>query len=738
MTALMPLFEASLRGALLIGFLALLRTPLRRLIGSPWLCALWLLVLVRLLLPGSIQSSWSAFNWWPETKAVQGDPDPIEARVTILSTAGLAASPALTAPAVNTIAREPARNGRWLVFVWAIGAAATMTILGRRILKTARMARSTQLANDARLLEAFDSIAPELRRNVELRQVTGLEVPALVGLWRPQVWMPISWLEKMSVEELRHVLLHELGHARRGDLWVQWLFAFAECVHWFNPMVWLAARLAHADRELACDAWVLRRANLHEPQQYGATLVKAAQLLRSRWHLPPAAITMAVSKAGLFSRVRTIGQFQPIAGWRAALGSVGVGVLLGSLATDRLHAQSGGLAPSAAPGAAPAPAPGGPPLTTTFPATGAAPYGGVVAGHFGIAPAPVQAAPATMSPYVAGTAGMPVPAQYQVEVQARFIEMPEAGWKTLGLSGFSADGMFEMNSVLDPSALHTLLARINETGTEVALISAPRVTTKSGQRAAIEITREFRYGVAFTPDQNYPDGLLPTSFETRNVGVTLEVEPAVSPDGASVDLQLVPQIVELTGFVRVRDGQPVPLAPDATKSGIERLTNVSLPKDVVVQPIFSTKKIATAVRLDSGNTIVLGGLKHAGGSQTGEEARVLFVLITARVLPHAGATLTPVPPAPGLTPAPGGFGDFQPGGGFPPTPVVPVPAGPPGGIPGPQGAGGTVMPGAPPSLPFAPGLPGSSPRPAARMPAPAVPPSPGAAPAPVAPPSLGR
>jgi hypothetical protein len=62
MSTLTPLFEASLRGALLIGILALLRVPIRRLIGSPWLCSLWLVVLIRLLLPGSVQSSWSVFT----------------------------------------------------------------------------------------------------------------------------------------------------------------------------------------------------------------------------------------------------------------------------------------------------------------------------------------------------------------------------------------------------------------------------------------------------------------------------------------------------------------------------------------------------------------------------------------------------------------------------------------------------------------------------------------------------
>lgn len=730
MNTLMPLFEASLRGALLIGCLVLLRAPLRRLIGSPWLCALWLVVLVRLLLPGSIQSSWSVFNWWPQTKIAQAGVLPIEARVTVLPAAGIADTPELVAPAAVAVAKATAKKGDWLIFIWAIGAGVTMAILGWRILKTARMARSTQPADDARLLEAFDSIPPELRKNVVLRQVTELEVPALVGLWRPQIWMPASWLETMSVEELRHVLLHELGHARRGDLWVQWLFAFAQCVHWFNPAVWLAARLAHADRELACDAWVLRRTNLHEQEQYGATLVKAAQLLRSRWHLPPAAITMAMSKASLFSRVRSIGQFQPVAGWRAVLGSIGVGLLLGSLATDRLHAQSGGLAPSVAPAAGPAPAAGAPPFTTP-PAAGSAPgYGGAGTGNFGIAPTPVQTAPVAMNPHGgAGLAGAPAPSPYQVEVQARFFEMSDAGWKTLGLDGLSTGdeyGTLHTTSILDPSGLHTILARINAAGAgggqatgtgsissaktllgpaQPFLLAAPRVTTKSGQRAVIEIIREFRYATTFQADPKHPDGMVPTAFETRNVGITLEVEPTVGPDGSTVDLGLVPQIVELTGFVRVRDGQPIPLPVDPTKKGLDRILHTPLPKDVGVQPIFSARKITTLVTLHSGHTIVMGGLKQAGENDAQEAPQALLILITARVLPNAVATPMVVP---GLEAIPGSAGIFDAGGtGSISAPVAPVPAAPPQAMPGAPGAGRSGIPGAVPPLQPVPARPGA-------------------------------
>src|SRR5438105_14047476 len=76
--------------------------------------------------------------------------------------------------------------------------------------------------------------------------------------------------------------------------------------------------------------------------------------------------------------------------------------------------------------------------------------------------------------------------------------------------------------------------------------------------------REFRYPTQYTPPQvpTFSSGVgagapapavvtptTPTAFETRNTGVTLEVEPVVGPDGVTVDLNLVPQVVEFEGFI---------------------------------------------------------------------------------------------------------------------------------------------------------------------------------------------
>lgn len=97
--------------------------------------------------------------------------------------------------------------------------------------------------------------------------------PENLGSWRMALWT-ILVLEALSVEELRHVFLHELVHLRRWDLPASWACALLQVVHWFNPMVWLAFRRMRTDRELACDQVALRSLPPAERADYGRTLIK--------------------------------------------------------------------------------------------------------------------------------------------------------------------------------------------------------------------------------------------------------------------------------------------------------------------------------------------------------------------------------------------------------------------------------------------------------------------------------
>jgi general secretion pathway protein D len=97
----------------------------------------------------------------------------------------------------------------------------------------------------------------------------------------------------------------------------------------------------------------------------------------------------------------------------------------------------------------------------------------------------------------------------------------------------------------------------------------------------------------------------PTAFETRNLGVTLEVEPIIGPDGYTIDLNLSPEVVEFDGFInygsQIKGPILSPVAPFVILDSV-------LTENVINQPIFSTRKVTTSVSIWDGQTVALGGL----------------------------------------------------------------------------------------------------------------------------------
>ncbi len=160
----------------------------------------------------------------------------------------------------------------------------------------------------------------------------------------------------------------------------------------------------------------------------------------------------------------------------------------------------------------------------------------------------------------------------------------------------------------------------------VDLLSAPKVTTKSGQRATIQLVREFRYPVQFDPPQIPQTAAAtnitftpttPSQFETRNIGVELEVEPTVGPDGFTIELNLSPRVTEFDGFINY--GSPIQTSVQSiigtlTATGNSFLTTLGpattlqLSENVINQPIFSVRQVTTQVTVYDGQTVVLGGL----------------------------------------------------------------------------------------------------------------------------------
>ncbi len=179
----------------------------------------------------------------------------------------------------------------------------------------------------------------------------------------------------------------------------------------------------------------------------------------------------------------------------------------------------------------------------------------------------------------------------------------------------------------------------------VDLMSAPKVTTKSGNKAKIKIIREFPYPSEFDPPQvpqennaevGGSDGGIvmtggmvspatPSAFEKRDVGVSLEVEPQVGADNYTIDLSLSPEVVEFDGFVNYGSQiigpryDPALLAV-GNPSGIG--TFVITP-NVMNQPIFSVRKVTTSVSIWDGQTVAMGGLIREDVQKVNDKVPIL-------------------------------------------------------------------------------------------------------------------
>jgi len=248
----------------------------------------------------------------------------------------------------------------------------------------------------------------------------------------------------------------------------------------------------------------------------------------------------------------------------------------------------------------------------------------------------------------------------------------------MGQAAGVAPGIFGLAGVFTNPQFQVVIRALNQKK-GIDLLSAPSVTTKSGQRAIMEVIREFRYPDTYTPPQvpsissssgttvvggatTVPVVVTPTTPQTwltRNTGVTLEVEPVVGGDATTIDLNLVPQVVEFEGFINY--GSPINAVGVNTVAGISITQPVVLTQNVINQPVFSTRKVTTSVSVYDGQTVVLGGLMREDVQKTEDKVPILgdiplvgrafrtnvdqhmkknlVIFVTARIVTPAGVPL---------------------------------------------------------------------------------------------------
>ena len=301
--------EWIITSSLLILIVLLVRRIFRGKLSLRLQYALWLVVLVRLLIPGTVfHTGLSVLNYLPQpgVEVSQG---------TVTAPAsdggglvqGNPAEPAEAGPALPAVPAGPAEGGGtvqpapapepipWqtvLTAVWLAGAAAVAAALVVSNLRFSLRLRRVRRPCPVPGMRLPVYVAP------------GLPSPCLYGFPRPAVYLTPAAADDPSV--LGHVLAHERTHYRHGDhIWAV-LRGAALALHWYNPLVWLSAALSRRDGELACDEGALRGADDRERAAYGRALIRLVTTRPALTDLFCCATTMTAGKSGLKERITMI------------------------------------------------------------------------------------------------------------------------------------------------------------------------------------------------------------------------------------------------------------------------------------------------------------------------------------------------------------------------------------------------------------------------------------------------
>jgi beta-lactamase regulating signal transducer with metallopeptidase domain len=308
--------------AVLVIILALITVVLKGRSAS-LLYTLWLLVLIRLVLPPDFAFP-TGWGWWFRSAATNASSSPEPATSAAEQPAG---TPDNASRFSGTALPEPAGSASVpfamiLMIAWLGIVAARCGMLFTAALQVHVWVSRARLIFDPALLELLEECRNRVgvRRKVELRNSEACSTPLVVGVWRPVLLLPSQVLDRLDTEQLRGVLVHELHHVRRWDGLVNLLQGLLGAVYFFHPAVWWANRRIRQLREDACDERTVAVLEGNR-RPYGEAIFRVAEILG--YSAPPLTLGVLDSTSPLTQRLRRILDPRlPIEGgrrWQSAL-----------------------------------------------------------------------------------------------------------------------------------------------------------------------------------------------------------------------------------------------------------------------------------------------------------------------------------------------------------------------------------------------------------------------------------
>ncbi len=322
-TVLKILLSMSFSGSLLILALLLGKQFLKNKISRQWQYYIWLVVVLRLLLPFGPEVSLMGKAYQAVDQAIsQTAPLPPQQQLP-LNAPGSNLAPAVGAEHHNETVSSPADDvttahplqdiGVLLINqIWLVWLVAALGLLIRKITIYQGFMRYIRAGltpvSDIERLDELSIVAEQsgIKKPIELCVNPLVSSPLLIGFFRPCIVLPSADIPE---KDFRYIILHELTHYKRRDMFYKWLVQITVCLHWFNPLVSLMSREVTRACEFSCDEAVLAKMGCSHAQDYGKTLLNAMAAI-GRYKENLGAVTLSENKQLLKERLGAIMKFE--------------------------------------------------------------------------------------------------------------------------------------------------------------------------------------------------------------------------------------------------------------------------------------------------------------------------------------------------------------------------------------------------------------------------------------------
>ncbi len=315
------LIETSLMASILVGFILCIKILFRNKLTPRWQYMLWFVLMVRLLLPWSPDSSYSIYSLLSYRSSVsEVIPKNMPATENIVNIESdrkveLESNPKMVTktsePEVEVSSEQQTTFSLYKIalYVWLAGVIVLAYITFRTNRRLYSYIKKQPDITNEQVVTVFNRCkqSMKIKKAVSLRLAGKIASPTVFSFFRPKVLLSKKHMKVLNEQQLQYVFYHELAHIKRNDVAVNWIMYSLILLNWFNPILWYAYFCMREDQELACDAYALTFIDKEEQIAYGHTIIT---LLEHYSYQVPSLANLSRNKRTLKRRIVMIKKFQ--------------------------------------------------------------------------------------------------------------------------------------------------------------------------------------------------------------------------------------------------------------------------------------------------------------------------------------------------------------------------------------------------------------------------------------------